>query len=60
MLHTFKPGLIILLIGFLIRTIGALLKIRHWPGADETLMIGFLIMIAAIIILIIKVISIKK
>jgi hypothetical protein len=60
MLHSLKPGLIVLLIGFLIRTFGALLKIRHWPNGDEILTIGFLIMFIGIIILIINVTRIKK
>jgi len=47
-------------IGLLLNIIGALLKIRHWPGADELLTLGSIAQAAAIVFAIIKIVSIKK
>lgn len=50
----------IFLIGFLIRFIGALFKVRHWPNADEMITIGTIIGAAGIIYAIVKVAFMKK
>ena len=55
-----KWPLIVFLIGFLIRFIGALFKIRHWPGADELITYGSLIGAIGIIYAIIKIALMKK
>ena len=47
-------------IGLLLNIIGALLKIRHWPSADEMLTMGPIAQAAPIVFAIIKVVSIKK
>ena len=55
-----KWPIVIFLIGLLIRFIGVLFKIRHWPSADELITIGSLIGVAGIVYGIIKVAFIKK
>ena len=55
-----KWPLIIFLTGFLIRFIGVLFKIRHWPMGDELITIGSLIGGAGIIFAIIKIAFMKK
>ena len=55
-----KWPLIIFLLGFLVRFAGLLFKIRHWPLADELVMIGTIICGIAIVFAIIKVASVKK
>jgi len=47
-------------VGLLINIVGALFKIRHWPGADQILTLGSIAQAAAIISAIIKIVSIKK
>jgi len=55
-----KWPLIIFLLGFLIRFIGFLFKIRHWPMADEYITIGSIICGIAIVFAIIKLVFLKK
>ena len=55
-----KWPLIIFLPGFLVRFAGLFFKIRHWPMADELVMIGTIICSIAIVFAIIKVASVKK
>lgn len=55
-----KWPLIIFLLGFLVRFAGLLFKIRHWPMADELVMIGTIICAIAIVFAIIKVAFVKK
>ena len=50
----------IFFVGLLINIFGALFKIRHWPGADEILTLGSIAQAIAIILAIIKIVSIKK
>jgi hypothetical protein len=59
-LYFLKFPLIIFLIGFLIRFVGALFKIRHWPYADEMITIGSFIAGCGIVFGIIKILLIKK
>jgi hypothetical protein len=59
-LYYLKWPFFIFFIGLLINIIGALLKIRHWPGADEMLTLGSIAQAAAILFAIIKIASIKK
>jgi len=59
-LYYLKWPFFIFFIGLLINIIGALLKIRHWPGADEMLTLGSIAQAAAILFAIIKIVSIKK
>jgi hypothetical protein len=59
-LYPFKWPLIVLLLGFLIRIIGAMIKILHWFGADLVLITGTAIMGIAILWLIIKLALLKK
>ena len=47
-------------IGLLLNVIGALLKLRHWPGADELLTLGSIAEAAAMFFAIIKIVAIKK
>lgn len=59
-LYYLRIPLLIFLIGFLIRFVGALFKIRHWPSADEMITIGSLIAGCGIVFGIIKILLIKK
>jgi len=51
---------IVFLSGEFIRLAGALLKIRHWPGADELLLLSFLFSGTGLLWLIIKLAGLKK
>jgi len=59
-LYYLKWPFFIFFLGLLLNVIGALLKLRHWPGADEMLMLGSMAEAIAIIYAIVKIISIKK
>jgi len=59
-LYYLKWPFFIFFIGLLLNIIGALLKIRHWPGGDEVLTLGSIAQAAAIVFAIIKIVSIKK
>lgn len=59
-LYPFKWPLSLLLAGFLVRIIGAMMKILHWLGADRILITGTALMATAIVWLIIKLVSLKK
>ena len=59
-LYPFKWPLALLLFGFLIRIIGAMIKILHWINADLILITGTVIMGVAILWLILKLILLKK
>jgi len=59
-LYYLKWPFFIFFIGLLLNIMGALLKIRHWPGADEMLTLGSIAQAAAIVFAIIKIVSIKK
>ena len=59
-LYYLKWPFFIFFIGLSLNIIGALLKIRHWPGADELLTLGSIAQAAAIVFAIIKIVSIKK
>ncbi len=55
-----KWQIIVFVIGYLVLQFGALLKIRHWPGADEAIMLAYLIIGIAGLMAIVKLISLKK
>jgi hypothetical protein len=59
-LYMLKWPLILLLIGFLVRVFGAMIKILHWVGADLVLITGTVLMMIAIVWLIIKISLLKK
>ena len=59
-IYFLKWPLIIFLLGYMTRFIGALFKIGHWPSADELITIGSLIAALGILFAIIKLIFIKK
>jgi hypothetical protein len=59
-LYYLKWPFFIFFIGLLLNVVGALLKIRHWPGADEMLTLGSFAEAAAIVFAIIKIVSIRK
>lgn len=59
-LYPFKWPLIALLFGLLVRVIGAMIKILHWPGADLVLIAGTCLMATGIVWLMVKMISLKK
>jgi len=59
-LYYLKWPFFIFFIGLLLNVIGALLKLRHWPAADEMLTPGSITEATAIVFAIIKIISIKK
>jgi hypothetical protein len=59
-LYYFKWPLIILAFGYIVRIIGALFKIRHWPNADLMLTAGSAIMISGLVFLVVKLIVYKK
>ena len=56
----FKWPVIIFLFGAALQFIGALIKIRHWPGADEIITASTIICVIAIIIAIIKIATFRK
>ena len=55
-----KWPLIVFLIGFFVRMVGAFWKLRHWPMADELITIGFIICGIAVIWGIIILLMMKK
>ena len=59
-LYFLRSPILIFLIGYLIRFLGALFKIRHWPSADELITMGTLIAGLGIVFGIIKIILMKK
>lgn len=59
-LYFFKWPLSVFLTGYLIQIIGALFKIRHWPGADELLTLGMITISAGIIFALAKLFMLKK
>ena len=59
-LNYLKIPIIIILVGFLVQVIGGLYKIRHWPGADELLLLSTMLLAIGAIYTIIKIASIKK
>ena len=59
-LYLFKWPVALLLLGFLIRIIGAMIKILHWLNADLILLAGTVLMAVAILWLIIKLLMLKK
>jgi hypothetical protein len=59
-LYFLRFPLLIFLTGYLIRFIGTLFKIRHWPNADELITAGSLIAGCAIVFGITKIIFMKK
>ncbi len=59
-LYLFKWPLTLLLAGFLIRTIGIMIKTLHWSNANAILVCGSMVMSVSIIWLIIKVVRVKK
>lgn len=59
-LYILKWPLITLLFGFLLRTVGAMIKILHWPGADTILLIATVVMVLSILWLMIKIFLVKK
>ncbi|HEU5166307.1 MAG TPA: hypothetical protein VFU29_12235 [Chitinophagaceae bacterium] len=52
--------LVLFLIGLLIRFIGMINKIRHRPGTDELVMLGYIVCGIAVIFLLIKLTFRKK
>jgi len=59
-LYYLKWAFVIFLFGLLLIVIGAAFKLRHWPGADEMLMLGSILEGLAIIFAIIKMALVKK
>jgi|RhiMethySRZTD1v2_1073278.scaffolds.fasta_scaffold47837_3 hypothetical protein len=59
-LYYLKWPFLIFFVGLLLNVIGALLKIRHWPGADEILTLGSIAQAVAILLAIIKIAMVKK
>jgi hypothetical protein len=59
-LYFFKWPLAIFLTGYLLQIIGALVKIRHWPGADELLTFGMITMCEGVLFAIVKLFILKK
>jgi hypothetical protein len=52
--------LILFFIGLFTRFIGMIFKLRHWPLADELVMLGYIICGVAVLFLLIKLIFRKK
>jgi hypothetical protein len=59
-LYYLKWPFLIFFVGLILNVTGALLKIRHWPGADEMLTLGSIAQAAAILFAIIKIAMVKK
>jgi len=58
-LHFLRWPLIFLLTGYLVFLIGSFSSGRHWPFAEEFIIVGYLIIIIAIVWTIIKFIFLK-
>jgi len=58
-LHFLRWPLIFLLTGYLVFLIGNFSKGRHWPLAEEFIIVGYLIITIAIVWIIIKFIFLK-
>ncbi len=56
----YKYIISIFLVGVACRVIGTLYKITHWPNADRIILISTIIIVAAIVLAIIKVITTKN
>ena len=59
-LYFFRWPLILFLIGLVVRLLGALFKIRHWPYADEMLTLGTIVSAAGVLLAVIKLLLLKK
>lgn len=59
-LYFLRIPVILFLIGYLLQIAGSLLKIRHWAGGDETITIGAVVSIAAIVFGITKIAFMKN
>lgn len=59
-LYYLKWPLTVFVFGYIIRIVGIASKIRHWPGADQALTIGSVIMIVGLSFVIVKLIILKK
>ncbi|HEX7846325.1 MAG TPA: hypothetical protein VF476_11045 [Chitinophagaceae bacterium] len=59
-LYFLKAPIVVFLIGYLCLQAGALLKIRHWPGADETITLSYFVIGIAVLLALFKIISLKK
>jgi uncharacterized membrane protein YhdT len=58
-LHFLRWPLIVLLVGYLAFLIGSFSGMRHWPLTEQFLIVGYLIIIIAIVWTIIKFILLK-
>lgn len=56
----YKTIIIIFLAGVLLNILGGLLKIMHWPGASVLFFIATVLEVAAVILLIIKLLKDKN
>lgn len=52
-----KHGILLLGFGIVLKGAGYLFKIQHWPGGSELSLISTIILVAAIIILLYKIIQ---
>jgi hypothetical protein len=59
-IYKIRLELVILLIAFIVTTIGALAKLEHWPIAKILLTVGTAIKVVAFVLIIRKVIIEKK
>ena len=59
-IYFLKWPVIIFLLGFLTRFIGAFFKIRHWPNADELITVGTVIGVIGIALAIPKLVFLIK
>jgi ABC-type uncharacterized transport system permease subunit len=59
-LYYLKLPLLLLLSGYLARTTGALMKILHWRGADNTIIAATIMMTIAILWLMTKIFFVRK
>jgi hypothetical protein len=59
-LYYLKAPSILFLAGLFLRSIGALVKIRHWPYGDELITFGSIVTGIGIIYATVKIIRLKK
>jgi hypothetical protein len=52
-----KHGIILLLLGFILKGIGFLFRIQHWEGGGDLLLISTFFLVAGIIIFLFKIIQ---
>lgn len=59
-LQAFKWQIVLFILGFIALQIGALVKIRHWPGGDAIITVSYGIIVVSLFLVLVKVMRLKK